>query len=362
VRLRAAIVATAAFGAITVLAAPAVAAPAVGAAVAGQTTAPAGAAGCLRVQTLTFTRAQDVAALHHWTPARMKAAKGFSRAALRKLARSQRPPTAARPASATQCVPAAGLSRAVAATAPRPVTSTTASSGYPTVGKFTFDADGVLSLNCTATVISGTAATNNQELIVTAAHCIEGTTGGIPYTSTDLAFSPMWHDNKAPYGTWTVKKVFLNGGWMKCTIPLVDCSTNPLDDYAVIVLNPQNGKGVGDITGADGWSVNQPDAVSNVTIAGIPGNSSDTLTSVANTATVIESGNLYRKAATPGLTDGSSGGPWFQAFSTTTDRGVLLADTGGYEQGGPASGSPSYADYWTSNFSAVVKGAVSYEG
>ena len=65
----------------------------------------------------------------------------------------------------------------------------------------------------------------------------------------------------------------------------------------------------------------------------------------------------------PGLTDGSSGGPWFQDFSSTTaGLGVLLGDTGGFEQGGPSSGSPSYANYWTSDFATVVKNAVSYEG
>jgi len=41
---------------------------------------------------------------------------------------------------------------------------------------------------------------------------------------------------------------------------------------------------------------------------------------------------------------------------------VLLGDTGGFEQGGPSSGSPSYANYWTSDFATVVKNAVSYEG
>ena len=364
-RVKAAILCAAALGAIT-----AAALPAAGVAATGHAAAPAGPARCLKIQTLTFTSAQDAAALRYWTPARMKAARGFSQAALRRLGKPPQPPRGTRPTLATDCVPEAGLSRAVAASpprgappgAPQAAPSTTVSDGYPTIGKLTFDADGVLSLNCTATVIKGTAAVNNEDLIVTAAHCIEGTAGGIPYTSTHLVFTPKWYDNKTPYGTWTVKKVFLNSSWMHCPIPLIDCSTNPLHDYAVIVLNPQNGKGVGDITGADGWHINQPRTVNAVTIAGIPGTSPDTLVSVANTVTVTESGHPYRKAATPGLTDGSSGGPWLQGFNTTTGLGILLADTGGYEQGGPSSGSPSYANYWTSDFAAVVKDAVNFEG
>jgi hypothetical protein len=355
--LRAIIMSAAALGVITTGAVPAA-----GAASAGDSAGAARTAGCLGVQVLTFTRSQAAAALRYWTPARMKAVKGFDQAALSKLDHFRRQSAGAGPTSAARCVSVAALSRAAPGTAPRAAPSTTASSGYPTIGKLTFSADGVLSLNCTATVINGTAARNNNELIVTAAHCIEGTANGVPYTSTHIAFSPMWHSNQNPFGTWTVRKIILDSGWMKCVIPLVDCSTNPLYDYAVIVLNPRKGKGIGAVTGSDGWHVNQPNIVKNVAIAGIPATSSDTLISVANTATVTEAGHPYRKATTPGLTDGSSGGPWLQNFSTRTGRGVLLGDTGGYQQGGPSSGSPSYADYWTSKFSALVKAAVSYEG
>jgi V8-like Glu-specific endopeptidase len=210
-------------------------------------------------------------------------------------------------------------------------------------------------------VLQGTAATNGEDLIVTAAHCIEGVADGVPYTSTDLAFSPMWHDNQEPYGTWTVNKVFLYS-WMDCAIPVIDCRTNPENDYAVIVLNPQNGKSVGDITGADGWSVNQPATIDDVTIAGIPGSSSGTLTAVANTTTVSESGDSYRMATTPGFTDGTSGGPWLKGFNATTGIGTLIGNTGGYEAGGPSSGSPSYSDSWTGNFATLVGQAVAYEG
>ena len=246
--------------------------------------------------------------------------------------------------AAGQCVPEAGLLTAVGTRAPRASapsarteaapastpTSTpmTTTSEIPTVGKLTFRVDGVVSLSCTATVIDGTAAKNSEELIVTAAHCLEGTFDGITYTSTHLLFSPMWHDGKNPFGTWTVKKAFLNKGWLTCKPHGVDCKTNPLDDYAVVVLNPKNGKGVGDLTGADGWAVNQPKTIDRVTIAGIPSTSPGTLVTTINTRTVTESGEPYRQAATRGFTDGTSGGPWLRDFSTKTNRGVLIGDTG----------------------------------
>jgi V8-like Glu-specific endopeptidase len=266
-----------------------------------------------------------------------------------------------KPTSVTQCVPEAGLTTAVSASAPAGALAAVPGE-IPTVGKLTFSADGILGLNCTATVIDGTPAANSEELILTAAHCIEGTIGRIAYTSTNLVFSPMWHNNKNPFGTWTVKRVFLNSGWLTCAIPIIDCKTNPLYDYAVIVLNPKNGKGVGDVTGADGWSANQPRTIAGVTIAGIPATSPGTLVTTAHTVTVTESGEPYRQASTPGFTDGSSGGPWLRDFSTKTGRGVLIGDTGGFEQGGPSSGSPSYSDYWTNSFAAVVKAAVGFEG
>jgi V8-like Glu-specific endopeptidase len=297
-------------------------------AAAGSTTLPVRVAGCVKVQTLTYGGAPG-----------------------------------AKPVSARQCVPESGLITAVSARAPQAEASSVATTReIPTVGKLTFHVDGVVSLNCTATVIDGTAATNNEDLIVTAAHCIEGTIGHVAYTSTNLVFSPMWHNGKNPFGTWTVKKVFLHSGWLTCSIPLVNCKTNQLYDYAIIVLNQKNGKGVGDITGADGWSVNQPKTIPGVTIAGIPGTSQRTLVTTTNTVTVTESGEPFRRAATPGFTDGSSGGPWLRNFSTTTNRGVLIGDTGGFEQGGPSSGTPSYSNFWTGSFAAVVKAAVGFEG
>lgn len=307
---------------------------------------------CLKTQTLTYSSAQDAAALRDWTPARIDATRGFSSTVVGQLGKAGKPPrkpAGGWPASAAQCISQTGLSLAVGTSAPSTALPGSQADGYPAIGKLTFKADGVLGLNCTATVIQGTAATRNDDLILTAAHCIEGTIGAIPYISTDLAFSPGFHDNQSPFGTWTPGKVFIDSGWMHCSIPLVRCTTDPKYDYAVLVLNPVNGKDVGDLTGAYGWSINEPAAIRDAAIAGIPATSPGLLVRVADASTVTESGGQYREAATPGLTDGSSGGPWIRDFNAKTGSGVLFGDTGGFEQGGPSSGSPSFSDYWTTS-------------
>jgi V8-like Glu-specific endopeptidase len=319
----------------------------------------AGSSGCTSVTELAYAPSQASAAARYWTSARIKATPPVNGSTLGGLG-TTRPPAGITPTSTTACLPATAASAtATGATANAAITT---HSGYPTVGKLTYLADGVLGLNCTATVINGTSAASNQDLILTAAHCIEGTLSGIPYTSTDFAFSPDWNNNTAPDGIWTVSKVFLNSGWMKCPVPIADCGTNPLDDYAILVLNRLHGRNIGNVTGAQAWSVNQPGTIGNVTIAGIPASSPNTLATVTGTTAATESGERYRTATTPGFTDGTSGGPWLENFNAKTGLGTLIGDTGGFEQGGPSNGSPSFSDIWNSAFASVVADAVKFEG
>ena len=166
---------------------------------------------CTGIQTLTYSAADQAAARDYWTTARIRGAAGFSKSALNRAGLTHRSSADSRllADTATQCMPVAGTVTSAAAFAPRAATlaaTPKAATAFPTIGKLTYKADGLLDLSCTATVIQGTKVPNNEELIATAAHCIEGTTGGIPYTSTNLAFSPMWHDNQSPLGAWTARK------------------------------------------------------------------------------------------------------------------------------------------------------------
>ena len=258
--------------------------------------------------------------------------------------------TAAAGLAATEAQPAA-------ASAVIPATS--AINGYPSVGKFFYNIAGVGKLNCTASVINDAGNNPKQELVVTAAHCFKGLYAGLPYYSDDWLFAPEWHNNQFPYGKWAVKSVYIDSRWFGCGF--TGCHENPRYDYAVFVVDPQHGHGVGHYTGVNGWHINEP-KTANVRIVGIPGNSGKALVNVTKSTTVtINPGNyLARKAATPGFGDGSSGGPWFYSFNTSSGVGLLLGVTGGYESGG-STDSPSYASYWTSDFASLVATAAKHE-
>ena len=301
-----------------------------------------------------------------WTPANTAAAKNFDLLPTGGSGKSAAATTATRSAdlAAASSTPsqvcaatadAGASSTAATAAAPAGVTpATTAINGYQSVGKFFFDIASIGKLNCTASVINDSKGNPKQELVLTAAHCFEGLQDGIPYTTNDWLFAPEWHNNVFPYGKWNVKAVYVDSNWFTCTI---ECHENPRYDYAVLVVDPRSGHGVGHYTGLNGWKVNAAKSVNNVRIVGIPGNSGKALVNVTNTTTVtINPGNyLARKASTPGFGEGSSGGPWFYSFNTKSGVGLMLGDTGGFDSGGPTD-SPSYSSYWTSAFSTLVNG------
>ena len=123
-----------------------------------------------------------------------------------------------------------------------------------------------------------------------------------------------------------------------------------------------NNHNVGYYTGEDGWKVGMAPTINHTRIVGIPGSASSPLVNI--TQSTIQSSACpyqYRQASTPGFTDGSSGGPWFWHFNTNTKLGNLLGDIGGCEEGGPKSGSPSYAPVWRYDFAQLVATARSHE-
>jgi V8-like Glu-specific endopeptidase len=224
------------------------------------------------------------------------------------------------------------------------VSASKAINGYKTVGKLFVTALGV-QFSCTATVIG-------PDIILTAAHCFKGELDGITYTTSGWSFAPMWHDNKSPYGRWSVRSVYLMRTWIS--------KLDPKYDYAVVVLKPRAGHDIAHYTGQDSWNAKlslKPRQSRPVRIVGIPQGSAKALISVTRAVAVdVRTGFEVLRASTPGFGNGTSGGPWFDPFSPRTDTGTVIGVTGGYEAGG-AKDSPSYADFLTAQFAGLMSAA-----
>ena len=88
--------------------------------------------------------------------------------------------------------------------------------GTPAVGAlFTTDQGKLGQHFCTASVVSSP----HGDLVVTAAHCVSGGVAGV-------AFVPGYRGGAAPYGIWTVTKIYADKAWT--------ASGNPDDDVAFL--------------------------------------------------------------------------------------------------------------------------------
>jgi len=81
---------------------------------------------------------------------------------------------------------------------------------------------------------------------------------------------------------------------------------------------------------------------------------------MTDTTTVTKHGQPFRQGDASGEGPGTSGGPWFKT-AVKHGVGLIAGDTGGWDQGGPNSGNPSYSDSWNNDFYALVAAAAEHE-
>lgn len=157
---------------------------------------------------------------------------------------------------------------------------------------------------CTASVVHS----KGRDLIVTAGHCLGDGKG--------VTFAPGYHDGKAPYGLWTIDRVYADDHWTH--------DGDEDHDLAFAVLNPRNGRHVEDVTGANTLDTTAG-TEHRVTVTGYPdgGDAPRTCTSTANR---FRAGQ--QRIGCPGFTSGTSGSPW------VTGDGHLIGVLGGYHDGG----------------------------
>jgi V8-like Glu-specific endopeptidase len=184
--------------------------------------------------------------------------------------------------------------------------------GTPAVGAlFTVHAGHLARHTCTASVVASPAG----DLVITAAHCVS--------RINRYAFAPAYHNGWAPYGIWTVTKVFVDQSWA--------ASASPDDDVAFLVVKQAgNGRRIENLTGAErlgtGWR-----PVQAAVVIGYPEGKEWPITCQATTRAF---GSDQMEFDCGGYTDGTSGGPFLARVSPVTGLGTVIGVIGGYEQGG----------------------------
>jgi hypothetical protein len=78
--------------------------------------------------------------------------------------------------------------------------------------------------SCTASVVDSPG----HNLIMTAAHCVQGTGAG-------MRFIPKYQQSSAPYGAWVVHAVYVDPQWQT--------NQNPLRDWAFLAVTPHTSQG-----------------------------------------------------------------------------------------------------------------------
>ena len=208
--------------------------------------------------------------------------------------------------------------------------------GTPAVGALFTLVGGKLGTHfCTASVIQSP----HGDLLVTAAHCVTGTTGAI-------AFVPGYDDGQQPYGIWLVSRVFTDQAWQ--------ASASQDDDVAFLkVSDNDTSTPIEDVTGAEELGTGLPPALL-TRVIGYPNGAREPVVcqnrTRAFTATQLE-------FDCGGYPNGTSGGPFLVRIDQATGQGTVMGVIGGYEQGGDDP-AVSYSAVFGSAVKALYQHAV----
>jgi V8-like Glu-specific endopeptidase len=170
---------------------------------------------------------------------------------------------------------------------------------------------------CTASVVSSPG----KDLLITAAHCINGGKGGHGYNS-DIVFIPDYRDGQEPFGVWTPAKLLVAPQWAD--------SSDPDFDVGFVVLQPHDGENIQQVLGANRLSTDLGYQYL-VHVTGYPDSAGAPITCV-NWTSRFSSTQLRFECA--GYTGGTSGSPWVVKFSPRSHTGTIVGVIGGYQQGG----------------------------
>ena len=169
---------------------------------------------------------------------------------------------------------------------------------------------------CTASVVASPA----KDLLITAAHCINGGDGS--GYKQDIVFIPDYRDGDAPFGIWTPERLLVAPQWAK--------SANPNYDVGFVVLQSHDGQNIQQVLGGSQLAIDSGYRYL-VRVTGYPSSGNAPITCLNWTS---------RQSATQlqfncdGYTGGTSGSPWVTHFNTRSRTGTIVGVIGGYQQGG----------------------------
>jgi V8-like Glu-specific endopeptidase len=196
---------------------------------------------------------------------------------------------------------------------------------------------------CTASVVSSPG----QNLLITAAHCINGGKGSSGYDS-DIAFVPDYRDGQVPFGVWTPAKLIVAPQWAS--------SSDPDFDVGFVVLAPNHGKNIQQVLGASRLGTDQGYQYL-VHVTGYPNSENVPITCVNWTSRFSDTQLKFECA---GYTGGTSGSPWVTKFVAGSHTGTIVGVIGGYQQGGDTP-SLSYSVRFGPAILALYRQAVTAE-
>ncbi len=195
---------------------------------------------------------------------------------------------------------------------------------------------------CTASVV----ASPGRDLLITAAHCINGGKGG-GYRQ-DIVFIPGYRDGQAPSGIWAPAQLIVAPQW--------ESSSDPDFDVGFVVLEPDHGKNIEQVLGADQLGID-PGYRNQVRVTGYPASADAPITCTGWTSQQSPSQLRFE---CDGFTGGTSGSPWVTRVDPQTGTGTIVGVLGGYQEGG-STAAISYSPYLGEQVEQLYRQAVKDE-
>jgi V8-like Glu-specific endopeptidase len=164
-------------------------------------------------------------------------------------------------------------------------------------------------------------------IVVTAGHCVAQF--GKKKFQSGWTFVPGYSKGAAPYGTWTVKYAYILTSYYDGTDSCAQSGVVCEDDVALLVLNTQNGKNLGNTVGWFGYWYGGgfTSGLAQITQIGFPGGlDSANYMERTDSQAFSSSSNSNNHIIGSNENEGSSGGPWVENFGLAS---VLTGETNG---------------------------------